>query len=439
MENRKDSAKKKRKGSGNGLLIAAVLLTILFLAGVMSLGALYYLEKNRAKPQTIPPKVTEVAATANASSVETKTEVTTKEANTNSNSQGETVSQEEQSSEAFESESSSESESESVMSSTLEESASENESESFEEVSSEEESTEEESTESEEVREAKEAVLDKYTNLGMITGVRNYLNMRKGPSTDYEICGVIFKNCAVEILEEKDGWMKIESGGATGYVSAEYVTTGEKARKLALSSMKYMAEILTDSVDALYEPKEGADVITTFFKGERYDINGETKDWVEIEAVTELSGYVKRETVYTGYFLDEAIYFSLDGVSETRQNLIRKAFEYYGGTYVWGGKELTAEGGVDCSGYTMCLYRMFGVSLPEFSGAQAEVGVTVDEDTIRPGDLIFYVGRYPGVIGHVAIYIGNGKIIHAASESKGICVSSWKYGPPVVMKNVMGD
>ena len=78
----------------------------------------------------------------------------------------------------------------------------------------------------------------------------------------------------------------------------------------------------------------------------------------------------------------------------------------------------------------MCLYKLFGVQLPEFSGAQAEVGMTVDEDTIRPGDLIFYVGRYPGVIGHVAIYIGNGKIIHAASESKGICVSSWKYGPP---------
>ena len=61
---------------------------------------------------------------------------------------------------------------------------------------------------------------------------------------------------------------------------------------------------------------------------------------------------------------------------------------------------------MDCSGYTMCLYKRFGVQLPEFSGAQAEVGMTVDEDTIRPGDLIFYVGRYPGVIGHVAIYIG---------------------------------
>lgn len=425
MENRKNS-KKKRKGFGNGLLIAAVLLTIVFLAGVMSLGALYYLEKNKEKPQTVPPKLTEAAATV----AETEKETESKTIKSSSNdSQGEST---KPSSDESKSESEAESESELVMSSELETET--NESESLEE-----ESTEEETTEDAAVREAKEAVLDKYTNLGMITGVRNYLNMRKGPSTDYEICGVIFKNCAVEILEENDGWMKIESGGATGYVSAEYVTTGEKARKLALSSMKYMAEILTDSVDALYEPKEGAEVITTFFKGERYDINGETADWVEIEAVTELSGYVKRETVYTGYFLDEAIYFSLDGVSETRQNLIRKAFEYYGGTYVWGGKELTAEGGVDCSGYTMCLYRMFGVTLPEFSGDQATVGVTVNEDTIRPGDLIFYVGRYPGMIGHVAIYIGNGKIIHAASESKGICVSSWKYGPPVIMKNVMGD
>ena len=452
MENRKDSAKKKRKGFGNGLLIAAVLLTILFLAGVMSLGALYYLEKNKAKPQSIPNKVTEAAVTANASMEETKTEPATNEPSTKA-SQGGNTSQEANSEASSESETDSESESELAMSSEAEEPASEDESKSSEEASSEAEepasedesksseeaSSEEESTESEEVRQAKKAVLDKYTNLGMITGVRNYLNMRKGPSTDYEICGVIFKNCAVEILEENDGWMKIESGGATGYVSAEYVTTGKEARKLALSSMKYMAEILTESVDALYEPKEGSDVITTFFKGERYDINGETKDWVEIEAVTELSGYVKRENVSTGYFLDEAIYFSLDGVSETRQDLIRKAFEYYGGSYIWGGKELTPEGSVDCSGYTMCLYKMFGVLLPEFSGAQAEVGVTVNEDTIRPGDLIFYVGRYPGVIGHVAIYIGNGKIIHAASESKGICVSSWKYCPPVIMKNVMGD
>lgn len=437
MGNRKESAKKKRKGSGNGLLIAAVLLTILFLAGVMSLGALYYLEKSKAKPQSIPSKITEAAATVDASAEEIKTETASSDEPSTKASQEENISSEESSDESSEAES--ESESKFTMSSEFEESASENESESSEEASSEEESTEEESTESEEVRQEKEAVLDKYTNLGMITGVRNYLNMRKGPSTDYEICGVIFKNCAVEILEEKDGWMKIESGGATGYVSAEYVTTGKEAKELALSSMKYMAEIQNDSVEALYEPKEGADVITTFFKGERYDINGETKDWVEIEAVTELSGYVKRENVSTGYFLDEAIYFSLDGVSETRQDLIRKAFEYYGGTYVWGGKELTSEGNVDCSGYTMCLYKMFGVQLPEFSGAQAEVGETVNEDTIRPGDLIFYVGRYPGVIGHVAIYIGNGKIIHAASESKGICVSSWKYCPPVIMKNVMGD
>ena len=56
--------------------------------------------------------------------------------------------------------------------------------------------------------------------------------------------------------------------------------------------------------------------------------------------------------------------------------------------------------------------------------------MTVDEDTIRPGDLIFYVGRYPGVIGHVAIYIGMARSFMQHLSQKGICVSSWKYGPP---------
>ena len=419
MENRKDSEKKRRKKSGNGLLIAAVLLTILFLAGVMSLGALYYLEKNTQNPQKVPQKVTQAAATVPETEAQTENEA----------SQGESV-QETIQSEEQSSQSESVSESEKETKQTQEEEST---------GDAEETSSEEETTEDAKTREEKEAVLSQYDNLGMITGVRNYLNMRTGPSTDYEICGVIFKNCAVEILEEKDGWLRIESGGAVGYVSGEYVATGEEARKLALSNMKYMAEITDDSVDALYDPKEGADVITTLLKGERYDINGRIKNWIEIEAVTGLSGYVKNESVKLGYFLEEAIVFSFDGVSEKRQNIIRKAFEYYGGTYVWGGKQLTEEGGVDCSGYVMCIYGMYGISLPEFSGAQAEVGVTVTEETIRPGDLIYYVGRYPGQIGHVAIYIGNGKIIHAASESKGICVGSWKYVPPVVMKNVMGD
>ena len=76
MAKRKDSSKKKRKGSGNGLLIAAVLLTILFLAGVMSLGALYYLEKNKEKPQTIPPKITEAAAVVTQTEEQTRSLIT---------------------------------------------------------------------------------------------------------------------------------------------------------------------------------------------------------------------------------------------------------------------------------------------------------------------------------------------------------------------------
>jgi cell wall-associated NlpC family hydrolase len=83
---------------------------------------------------------------------------------------------------------------------------------------------------------------------------------------------------------------------------------------------------------------------------------------------------------------------------------------------------------------------MFGIDLVEqYSITQSTLGTAVSEEDIRPGDLLFYVGRYAGQIGHVAIYIGNGKIIHAASEAKGICVSSWKYVPIVTIRDVIGD
>lgn len=283
----------------------------------------------------------------------------------------------------------------------------------------------------------KKKVLEKFSNLGIITGVRNYLNMRKGPSTDTDMVGLIFKNCAVDILEESDGWYKIESGGAVGYVSGKYVTTGEDAEELALESMAYRAEVLEGTLDVYTEPDENSSVLTSILKGEHYDVLDETDDWVNVSAVEGLSGYVKKSDVSLGYVLDEAIVFSFDGVSELRQNIIRRAFDYYGGAYVWGGTELGV--GVDCSGFTMKIYEQFGISLYRNSYTQAEQGVQVDETTVKPGDLLFYVGRIPGQIGHVAIYIGNDKIIHAASESKGICVSNWKYVPIVTMRNVIGD
>ena len=289
---------------------------------------------------------------------------------------------------------------------------------------------------------AKEKVLAQYSNLGIIVVPNNYLNMRSGPSTDYEVVGIIFKYCGVDILEEKNGWYKIRSGGAEGYVSKQYVKTGSEAVSLAMDHMSFQATVIPETLEVYYNNPELGDsggVMTYILQGEKYPVKGFYGNYVDVEAVETLDGYVKNGDVRCGFSLDEAIVFSLKGISQKRKDIINYALQFYGGKYVWGGENL--ETGVDCSGYTMLVYQKFGIKLADihFSGAQSNAGVRVNEETIKPGDLIFYVGRTPGVIGHVAIYIGNGKILHAASESKGICVSSWKFVPPVIMKNVIGD
>lgn len=307
---------------------------------------------------------------------------------------------------------------------------------------SEEESTEEKETlspEEEADRELRMKAIEKFDNLGIVVNVRNYLNLRTGPSTDYDICGKIFRYCGVNVLsDEGNGWYKVESGGVTGYVAQQYILQGEEAVELALEHCRYQAEVKSETVSVKKEPSDSSEQITVIKEGDRYDILSYSGDWVEIEAVEALSGYVPVETISAAYRLEEAVVFGYDdSISQLRIDIINTGFEYYGGKYVFGGTSLTE--GVDCSSYTQQIYGMFGIKLERNSYVQCEQGVEVAEEDIRPGDLVFYVGRVPGMVGHVAIYIGNGKILHAASEAKGICVSDWKFVPIVTIRNVIGD
>ena len=86
----------------------------------------------------------------------------------------------------------------------------------------------------------------------------------------------------------------------------------------------------------------------------------------------------------------------------------------------------------------MQVMRQFGVSLPHYSGSQAKMGKAVTSGNMRPGDLIFYAGS-GGQVNHVAIYIGNGQVVHAASRKSGIKISTWNYRSPVAIRNVLGD
>ncbi len=288
--------------------------------------------------------------------------------------------------------------------------------------------------------------IDRYENL-VISKVDNYLNIRSTPEEDgyKNVIGKMPSKAAGEILETLDGWYKIKSGNITGYISAQYTATGQTAKDIAMEEAELMAVVNTDMLNVRTEPSTESTIWTQISKEERYPVVEQLDGWVQIELDTEDSdkAYIstRDNNVEVRYALAEAIKFSpveeaAQASMSRRSQIVNYALKFVGNPYVWGGTSLT--NGVDCSGFTMQILKEFGVSLPHYSGSQAKMGKSVSSSEMRPGDLIFYANSR-GVVNHVAMYIGNGQIVHAASKRSGIKISTWNYRSPKTIRNVLGD
>lgn len=97
--------------------------------------------------------------------------------------------------------------------------------------------------------------------------------------------------------------------------------------------------------------------------------------------------------------------------------IVSTAMQFAGVPYMWGGTSIK---GVDCSGFTLCVYFMNGILLPRNTSQQVRAGVPVALDSLEPGDLVFFgrpaEGDSPARVNHVAIYIGGGRIIHSSQK-----------------------
>lgn len=116
------------------------------------------------------------------------------------------------------------------------------------------------------------------------------------------------------------------------------------------------------------------------------------------------------------------------GGSATGQQIASYACQFVGNPYVSGGTSLT--NGADCSGFTYRVYADFGYSIPRTSYAQRSAGKAVDYANAQPGDIICYSG-------HVAIYIGNGKIVHASTQKTGIKISNAQYREILAVRRIV--
>lgn len=276
-----------------------------------------------------------------------------------------------------------------------------------------------------------------YTNLG-IANVSDNLNIRAIGAEDGRLVGKLPKDAACEVLDMDETWAHISSGNVEGYVSRDYLLTGIPAKHRAEELATTMAKVTTDSLKVRAQANTDSEVITLVPQGEELEVSAVEGDWVKV-FLDDDEVFVSAEYVEVSAELGTAVTMSEllygQGISDVRVDICQYAKEFIGNPYVWGGTSLTK--GADCSGFVMSVFQKYGVKLPRNSRAQAGCGTTIKVSEAKPGDLIFYAkGK---TINHVAIYIGNGQVVHASSPKTGIKISNVSYRSPFKAVRVLYD
>ena len=288
-----------------------------------------------------------------------------------------------------------------------------------------------------------------------IANVTSSLNIRKGPDTSYKKVGILAKDaaCIVESVDE-NGWAKITSGEVEGYVSTDYLIMGEEAVEIAEKNAVLYATV-NSSVNGLNvrtEPSTRGEIITMVKAGERMVVTKEvvvnkedetSKLWVEVKMEDDENehavAYVSADYVTVSYELQWASKYTAYGpdVSDLRVSICDYAKKFIGTKYVWGGNSLTK--GIDCSGFVKQVYKQFGYTTPRVSRDMARTYKTISISDLKPGDLVFYGNVSTKYINHVAIYIGNGQIIHSSTNYKGVAISSMYFYSIIKCGRIIND
>lgn len=366
----------------------------------------------------------------------------------------------------------------------------------------------------------------------------SYINIRSEADENSEVVAKLYNDGSATVEEtDEDGWYKIKSGNAIGYVKSEYFATGEQAKEIADKVAYNVAVVNAEALNVRATPSEESTVIDVASESEELEVVDTSGEWATVALGNDVYGFIhpdyceyktyyptavtleeeadrqaaeeakaKEETV-TEQPAEEASYKEVsentdisdsedvsyaedtayvDETPETDvpyteapetdapyteapeteapyteapeteapyteapeteapyteapeteapasdssvgQEIANYAIQFVGNPYVYGGTSLT--NGTDCSGFTQSVMANFGIYIARTAADQAYGGTSVSVSDIQPGDLLFYSDG--SGISHVALYIGGGQIVHAATESQGIIISSYNYDSPV--------
>lgn len=317
---------------------------------------------------------------------------------------------------------------------------------------------------------------DEYSNLA-IANVDKYVNVRTEPNTDSQIVGKMYDDSVAQILdtvgEGDDKWFKVVSGSVEGYIKAQYFIYGNDAAAVIDDYVIRYAVVKADRLNVRKEPSTDSKRIGFIDFGEKVKIIEPGDEWIKVIYTDEEEGYVSAEYVN----IEEQFVYAksieeeqkekeaqallaarntqsdeiapevttvrevipptdYSNVSELRQAIVNYAMQFVGGRYVHGGQSLA--NGTDCSGFTCYTYAAFGYGLSRTpQGQWGGNGRNIPVSEIQPGDIVCYSSN-GGRCTHVALYIGNGQVVHAFNPRKGITVSNMYYDNTFIgVKNVI--
>lgn len=260
------------------------------------------------------------------------------------------------------------------------------------------------------------------------------LNVRKKADIKSKILTQIPIEENYDVIKSTDHWYKIEIDGDTkGYVRKEYVTL-----HVRFKHAKSMAEIKAEhrrKLAAKRAQRQRLAALAASRSTRSTSSSSSSRSSSSRRSTSSRSSYSSRRSSSSSSSSSSSNSSSTASASgSTGSDIASYAQKFVGNPYRWGGTSLT--NGADCSGFTMTIYGQYGYSLPHSSAAQAGCGRSVSLSSVQPGDLIFY--KHGGRVGHVAMYIGGGRVVHAQSARTGITTSSMYYNQPACARRIVG-
>ena len=294
----------------------------------------------------------------------------------------------------------------------------------------------------------------------------DYVHLRKEASEFSETTGVFFRDAVAEILSEDGEWYEVKSGNVVGYVRKSLLVTGEEAMEKLPDSTITTATVETNNLVVRKGPSKDSASLQILPEKEELNVLEVRGDWAKVE-IDDGYGYIYKP--YTNVTTEYITALTADEITQQEKDALREemeekarlnvaynaanglpshfvskddsnkkgqevadfAVQFVGNPYVWGGTSLTE--GCDCSGFVMSVYEEFGFSLTHSTDIDQTEGVAVENiESAEAGDIICYQG-------HVAIYIGDGMIVHAAGEAKGIRIAPACYTDIITIRRMFTE